>query len=285
MGAGYIGLELGMAYRKAGRGSRRGRGGRARAARLRRGTHPARARRAGEERRRAAPGLQRAGYDAQHGVRVRSARADEFCLPADRVLVAVGRKPRTTGFGLESLQLDMAGRYVAVDAQCRTSMRNVWAIGDITTTRMLAHRAMAQGEVVAEVIAGKPALRTHGHSCRVLHRPRGRVGQDAGEARAARAGLHSRAPSVRRQRPPMTLETTGGFVRVVARKDNHLILGWRAISQGVAELAAAFTQSIEMGARLEDVAGTIHAHPHAGRGGAGGGAACAGARAAHLTHP
>jgi len=53
-------------------------------------------------------------------------------------------------------------------------------------------------------------------------------------------------------------------VRVVARRDNHLILGWQAVGRGVAELAAAFSQSIEMGACLEDVAGTIHAHPTLG---------------------
>ena len=62
----------------------------------------------------------------------------------------------------------------------------------------------------------------------------------------------------------MTLESTTGFVRVVARRDNHLVLGWQAVGQGVAELAAAFTQSLEMGARLEDIAGTIHAHPTLG---------------------
>ena len=71
------------------------------------------------------------------------------------MLVAVGRKPATTGWGLENLMLDMAGRAVKVDEQCRTSMRNVWAIGDLTGEPMLAHRAMAQGEMVAEIIAGK----------------------------------------------------------------------------------------------------------------------------------
>ena len=62
----------------------------------------------------------------------------------------------------------------------------------------------------------------------------------------------------------MTLEATGGFVRVVARKSDHLILGWQAVGQGVAELVAAFAHSLEMGARLEDVAHTIHAHPTLG---------------------
>jgi len=62
----------------------------------------------------------------------------------------------------------------------------------------------------------------------------------------------------------MTLEATDGFVRVVARKDNHVIVGWQAVGGAVSELSAAFTQSIEMGAQLEDIAGTIHAHPTLG---------------------
>ncbi|HZX28547.1 MAG TPA: dihydrolipoyl dehydrogenase, partial [Telluria sp.] len=62
----------------------------------------------------------------------------------------------------------------------------------------------------------------------------------------------------------MTLESKDGFVRVVARRDNHQIVGWQAVGKGVSELAAAFGQSLEMGARLEDVAGTIHAHPTLG---------------------
>ena len=61
----------------------------------------------------------------------------------------------------------------------------------------------------------------------------------------------------------MTLESKTGFVRVVARRDNHLIMG-QAVGVGVSELSTAFGQSLEMGARLEDIAGTIHAHPTLG---------------------
>src|SRR5204863_5260524 len=89
------------------------------------------------------------------GLRIRNAQGDESELAADRVLVAVGRRPRTEGFGLESLLLDMNGKAVKIDDQCRTSMRNVWAIGDVSGEPMLAHRAMAQGEMVAEIIAGQ----------------------------------------------------------------------------------------------------------------------------------
>jgi dihydrolipoamide dehydrogenase len=62
----------------------------------------------------------------------------------------------------------------------------------------------------------------------------------------------------------MTIEATDGFVRVVARKGDHLIVGWQAVGAGVSELSAAFSQSIEMGARLEDIGHTIHAHPTLG---------------------
>jgi dihydrolipoamide dehydrogenase len=85
-------------------------------------------------------------------------------------------------------------------------------------------------------------------------------------AEAERAGLdciHAHFPFTANGRA-LTLEGGEGFVRVVARRDNHLIVGWQAVGHDVAELAAAFVQSIEMGARLEDVAGTIHAHPTLG---------------------
>ena len=62
----------------------------------------------------------------------------------------------------------------------------------------------------------------------------------------------------------MTLEAKSGFVRVVARRDNHLVVGWQAVGAGVSELSTAFAQSLEMGACLEDIAGTIHAHPTLG---------------------
>jgi dihydrolipoamide dehydrogenase len=64
----------------------------------------------------------------------------------------------------------------------------------------------------------------------------------------------------------MTLNADGGFVRVVARADDHLVLGIQAVGQGVAELAAAFGLALEVGARLEDIADTIHAHPTVGEG-------------------
>ena len=76
-------------------------------------------------------------------------------LAADKIRVTVGRKPATGGWGLEALDLDMDGRYIQIDDRCRSSMHGIYAIGDVTGEPMLAHRAMAQGEMVAEIIAGR----------------------------------------------------------------------------------------------------------------------------------
>ncbi|MES2015465.1 MAG: dihydrolipoyl dehydrogenase [Pseudomonadota bacterium] len=204
-----------------------------------------------------------AGADA---VRARGPEGEEFELHADQVLVAVGRRPRTKGFGLESLMLDMAGQFIKVDDQCRTSMRDVWAIGDVTGEPMLAHRAMAQGEMVAEIIAGKkrhfvpaciPAVCFTDPELVV-------VGMTPQEAKKAGIDCIDASFPFSANGRAMTLEAKDGFVRVVARRDNHLIVGWQAVGKSVSELSAAFSQSIEMGARLEDVGGTIHAHPTLG---------------------
>lgn len=267
VGAGYIGLELGIAYRKLGSEVTV-----VEAAERILPTYDE------ELTKPVMAALRRLGIvlHLNHGVqglteggdkvRVRSAHADEFALPADQVLVAVGRAPRTAGFGLEGLMLEMAGRGVKVDDQCRTSMRDVWAIGDLTGEPMLAHRAMAQGEMVAEIIAGRrrrfqpaaiPAVCFTDPEVVVV----GQTPQQAAEA--GTDAISSHFPFAANGRS-MTLESTEGFVRVVARQDNHLILGWQAVGRSVSELAAAFSQSIELGATLEDIAGTIHAHPTLG---------------------
>ncbi len=199
-------------------------------------------------------------------VRVRGAAGDEFALEADQVLVAVGRKPRTKGFGLESLMIDMDGQFIKVDDQCRTSMRGVWAIGDVTGEPMLAHRAMAQGEMVAEIIAGKkrhfmpaaiPAVCFTDPELVV-------VGMTPQEAKKAGLDCIDAMFPFSANGRALTLEAKDGFVRVVARRDNHLIVGWQAVGKSVSELSAAFSQSLEMGATLEDIGSTIHAHPTLG---------------------
>ncbi|MER8505715.1 dihydrolipoyl dehydrogenase [Mesorhizobium sp. M0199] len=188
-------------------------------------------------------------------------------IVADRILVTVGRKPVVEDWGLEQIDLDMAGKFIRIDDQCRTSMRGIFAVGDVTGEPMLAHRAMAQGEMVAEIVAGHkrswdkrcipaicftdPELITAGLSP-----------EDAKARGEIKVGLFPFAANGR----AMTKMGEEGFVRVVARADNHLVLGIQAVGQGVSELSTAFGLALEMGARLEDIAGTIHAHPTQGEG-------------------
>ena len=203
---------------------------------------------------------------AGDAVRVLDGVGRELDLAADQVLVAIGRVPHTHGWGLEKLMLAMQGRALKVDDQCRTSMRNVWAIGDLTGEPMLAHRAMAQGEMVAEIISGKRRQFAPAAIAAVCFTDPEIVVVGQSPVDAAKAGLDcisAHFPFAANGRA-MTLEATDGFVRVVARRDNHRIVGWQAVGVGVSELSTAFSHSIEMGACLEDVAGTIHAHPTLG---------------------
>ncbi|MBX3598333.1 MAG: dihydrolipoyl dehydrogenase [Rhizobiaceae bacterium] len=187
-------------------------------------------------------------------------------IAADKILVTVGRKPLTEGWGLDQIELDMAGRFIRIDDQCRTSMRGIFAIGDVTGEPMLAHRAMAQGEMVAEIVAGHKRVwdkRCIPAICftdpEVVS-----VGLTPEEAKVQglelKIGMFPFAANGR----AMTRLGEDGFVRVVARADNHVVLGIQAVGQGVSELSAAFGLAIEMGSRLEDIAGTIHAHPTQG---------------------
>jgi dihydrolipoamide dehydrogenase len=267
VGAGYIGLELGIAYRKLGC-----------EVAIVEATERVLPSYDEELTRPVLAALKKLGVVLHLGcsvqgmsetgqkLRVRSSNADEFALPADQVLVAVGRKPRTEGFGLENLRLDMAGRAIKVDDQCRTSMRDVWAIGDVSGEPMLAHRGMAQGEMVAEIVAGHRRKFTPASIPAVCFTDPEVVVAGMSPAQAKDAGIDAISgtfPFSANGRA-MTLESTDGFVRVLARRDNHLIVGWQAVGRAVSELAAAFSQSLEMGARLEDVGSTIHAHPTLG---------------------
>lgn len=194
---------------------------------------------------------------------IEAANGQSMMLAADQILVAVGRKPQTEGLGLGAIDLDMDGPFIRIDDKCRTSMRGVYAIGDVTGEPMLAHRAAAQGEMVAELVAGKnrvwdkrcipavcftdPEIVTAGLS------PEG--------AEAAGMRFETGVFPFRANGRAMTLGNEAGFVRVVARADNHLLLGIQGVGAGIAELSAGFSLALEMGARLEDVAATIHAHP------------------------
>lgn len=267
LGAGYIGLELGMAFAKLG-------------TRVtiveseahilprydRELTRPVE-KRLGELGVDLMLGARARGLSSRDGVLlVETAKGEEARLACDNVLVTVGRSPITEGWGREELVLDMDGRFIRVDERCQTSMRGVYAIGDVTGEPMLAHRAMAQGEMVAEIVAGHrrgwdkrciPAVCFTDPEIVTVGLSPDEARETGREIRVAQFPFSANGRA-------MTMQAENGFVRMVARADNHLVLGIQAVGHGVAELASAFALAIEMGARLEDIAGTIHAHPTQG---------------------
>ncbi|SEO83661.1 dihydrolipoamide dehydrogenase [Salinihabitans flavidus] len=183
-------------------------------------------------------------------------------LPADKVLVTVGRRPVLDGFGLGDLGLSRDGPFLRIDEVCATSMRGVYAIGDVTGAPMLAHRAIAQGKLVAEHLAGHSVgwdKRAVAAVCftdpEVVV-----VGALPGEVEGAEV---SQFPFQANGRA-LTMERTDGFVRVVHAPDTGLVLGLQAVGAGVSELAGEFALALEMAATLTDIAETIHAHPTLG---------------------
>jgi dihydrolipoamide dehydrogenase len=186
-------------------------------------------------------------------------------IPADKVLVTVGRRPKTKGWGLEKMAVDMKGPFVKVDDQCKTSVRNVWAIGDLVGEPMLAHKASAQAEMVAEIIAGKPRrFRPATIPAVCFTEPEiVTAGLLPGEAKAAGIDAITGLFPLSANGRALSMEGggDGAFVRIVAQRDNHRVVGVQAVGTHVSELSGEFVHAIEMGAVLEDIAGTIHVHP------------------------
>lgn len=203
---------------------------------------------------------------SKKGLDIETADGKAETVKADRILVTVGRAPKTEGWGRENLVLDMDGRHIKIDDKCQTSMTGIYAIGDVTGEPMLAHRAMAQGEMVAEIIAGHKRVwdkRVIPAVCftdpEIVS-----VGLSADEAKSSGYDVMTQNFPFSANGRAMSMEAEDGFIRVVARADNHLVLGVQAAGRGVSELSTAFGLAIEMGATLEDIAGTIHAHPTLG---------------------
>ena len=261
VGAGYIGLELGMAYAKL--------GSKVTVIEALDRILPVYD---AELVRPVARRLKALGVDVLTSARAAGLSDGELALeggrsiPADKILVATGRRARLEGFGLERLDLTMNGPFVQIDERCATSMRNVWAVGDLTGEPMLAHRAMAQGVVVAEIVAGHRRVFDGGVIPAVCFTDPEIVTVGLSPEEARKLGREVVTAQFPFQANGRALSTAAedGFVRVVARADNHLVLGIAAVGAGVSELAGAFGLALEMGARLEDVGGTIHAHPTLG---------------------
>jgi len=198
-----------------------------------------------------------------HGVVIKEADGNKTIVSGKMVLVSAGRVPATTGWNLETLGLSMQGRFIDIDARCETSMTRVYAIGDITGEPMLAHRAMAQARVVADVIAGENRILDHLATPAVCFTDPEvlsvGLSPDAADAHGIDRVVGT-APFQANSRA-LTLGSPDGFLRIVARADNRSVVGIQAVGVGVAELSSVAVVALEMGATIDDLTLTIQAHP------------------------
>ena len=210
-------------------------------------------------------GARVSGLDKGGKLAVETADGKNIAMEADRVLVTVGRRPLTKGWGLEDMGLEMAGPFVKIDDQCRTPMRNVWAVGDLVGEPMLAHKAAAQGAMVAEIIAGaRRHFDPNAVAAICFTEPEiVMAGMSPDEATAAGFEIVTAQFPFSASGRALTLEAggDGGFVRIVAQKQDQRVLGIQAVGHQIAELAGEFAHALAMGAVLDDLAHTIHVHP------------------------
>jgi dihydrolipoyl dehydrogenase len=182
----------------------------------------------------------------------------------DRVLVAVGRRPQSGGLGLEATRAVVGERgFVEVDERGRTADPHVWAVGDVTGEPMLAHRALRQGKVVAEAIAGRPAAFDNVVIPAVVFTDPevawcGLTEQEAAAAgRSVRVAKFSWAASGR----AATLGRADGITKLVVDPGSGRVLGVGITGPGAGELIAEGALAVETAMLAEDLALTIHAHP------------------------
>ncbi len=185
-------------------------------------------------------------------------------FPADKVLVAVGRRPYTDSLGLDKagVELDEKKR-VKVDGHLRTTAKNIWAIGDVVAGPMLAHKAEEDGAAVAEWIAGKAGhinwdlvpgiVYTHPEVASVG------LGEDQAKAKgiAVNIGKFNFAANGR----AIAADATDGYVKIIADAKTDKILGAQILGANAGELISEIVTHMEYGGSAEDLGRTIHAHP------------------------
>jgi len=192
----------------------------------------------------------------------------EETVTADYLLVTVGRRPNTDGeLGLDLVGIEMTDRgLIKVDHQGRTNIPHIFAIGDIVPGAALAHKAMYEGRVAAEAISGLPSVVDYKCIPAVAFSDPECASVGYSEKEAKEKGHNVKAgkfPFAANGRA-LSLNGAEGFVKIVSDADNGLVLGAQIVGIEASNMIAEIGLAIEMGATLEDIALTIHAHPTLG---------------------
>jgi len=190
--------------------------------------------------------------------------AGEHCTTFDKLIVAVGRVPYTEGSGAREAGVEINERgFIVTDAQGRTNLPNVWAIGDCTPGPMLAHKASEEGVMVAECIAGQ-----HGHCDHSVipwviytHPEIAWVGQTETQLKNAGVAYRSGSFPFAANGRARSLGNPSGFVKMLACAKTDRLLGVHIIGPQASELISEAVVAMAFGAASEDLARIVHAHP------------------------
>jgi dihydrolipoamide dehydrogenase len=185
-------------------------------------------------------------------------------IEADKVLVAVGRKPYTEGLNLKkvSVKSDNQGR-IQVDNKFQTSVKNIYAIGDVIRGPMLAHKAEEEGIAVAEIIAGQSGHVNYNMIPMVIYTSPEVASVGKTEQQLIEENIKykiGKFPFMANPRAKVINETEG-FVKILAEEKTDKVLGVHIIGPHAGDMIAEMVLAMEFGASSEDLARTCHAHP------------------------
>ncbi len=182
----------------------------------------------------------------------------------DVVLISVGRKPNTNGLNLEKIgvKLDKKNR-ISTDKNFKTNIENVYAIGDVISGPMLAHKAEDEGIAVAEIIAGQSGHVNYDTIPGVIYtKPEvASIGKTEEQLKKLKINYKIGKFSMMANSRAKAIDEADGFVKILANAENDKILGAHLIGPHAGELIAEIGVAMEFGASAEDIARTCHAHP------------------------
>jgi len=189
---------------------------------------------------------------------------DEIRIPADVVMMSVGRIPRTKDLGLAEIGVETDDKgFINVNEKQQATAPGIYAIGDVVGGALLAHKAYQEAKVAAEVIAGEPAAFDNVTIPAVIYTDPEVAWAGLTEAEAVEQGYEivTGRFDFKASGRAMTLDATDGFIKAIADAGTKQLLGVVAVGRGVSELMGEATLALEMGAFLEDIGLTIHPHP------------------------
>lgn len=221
--------------------------------------------------------IKRRGIAFRLGVRVQKIREEngvlealvnekgkEAVYTAEKILVAVGRKLRTTSPGILNLGVQINDKgAILVNERMETNIDGVYAAGDVTGGKLLAHKAFAEGRIAAENALGLKSRINYDAvpSCIYTHPELASVGINEQEAQKRGISIQIGRFDFRQNGRALTMGEREGFVKIVVNADNHVVLGGQILGSQASEMISELTLAVALGVKVEILADMIHPHP------------------------